>query len=128
MSDQPSHGDHGSDHRHDVDDQRTEDQAEDPVHDVGLHRVHVGPYYFDLCFEAQFGFAYLCLQLAAYLVEISLGRERGAFGPFLHGRDHGLGLRIGEASLAQPFLRLSAYRLPLQVTIAGAARARNRGT
>jgi hypothetical protein len=29
MSDQPSHGDHGSDHRHDVDDQRTEDQAED---------------------------------------------------------------------------------------------------
>jgi hypothetical protein len=48
--------------------------------------------------------------------------------PFLHGRDHGLGLRIGEASLAQPFLRLSAYRLPLQVTIAGAARPRNHGT
>ena len=57
MSEHLGHGEHGPHHRDDVYNQRTEDQTEDSVEDVG-------PYRFYPRFEAQLGFPDVGLELA----------------------------------------------------------------
>jgi len=85
MSDQLGHGEHRPDHRHDVYDQCTQDQTEDPVEDVGLELGAKG--------------GDIRLELGVKLGDVDLGGEFG----ILNRGDHGLGLRLGEAGLAQSF-------------------------
>jgi hypothetical protein len=99
MSDQFRDREHGSDDCNDVDHERTEDQAEDTVEDIGLHR-------FNLRLQAQLGLAQLAAQigdLAAKLGDVRLGGEIGPLRPCLDRRDDSLGLRLVEAGFTQSF-------------------------
>jgi hypothetical protein len=45
----------------------------------------------------------LAVQIGNLGFEVLLGREIGALRSFLHCRDDGLGLRLGEAGIAESF-------------------------
>jgi hypothetical protein len=76
MSEHLGHGEHGPHHRDDVYNQRTEDQTEDSVEDVG-------PYRFYPRFEAQLGFPDVGLELGAKRGDVRLAGELGAPSSFL---------------------------------------------
>jgi hypothetical protein len=126
MRDQLCYREYRSDDGDDVDDERTEDQAEDAVENIGLDR-------FDFGLQSQPGLAQLAeqigdlglqfgaqiddlgLEFGAYLGEIRLGGELGPLRRLLHRGGDGLGLRLVKAGLAQPlrnFQRIDRHSAP----------------
>ena len=69
MFDQLRHREHATDDRDDVDHERTEDQAEDAVQNIGLDR-------FDLRLQARHGFAHLAAQSDD--IGLELGAQLGS--------------------------------------------------